>query len=178
KNENKILQLIFVARNSPEKRPEIVFDILRKLNEINFPFHWRIIGDFPEGQELENTEFTGEIHDTNRLNDLYTKSDILLLTSEREGLPMVILEAMAHKVLPISTSVGEIPELNSGPPGILLVDPGNLETVSADMVKMICGLNENRRELRSRQENCFKMVKENYSEDLFTENYRNLFRGK
>ncbi len=178
KSENKILQLIFVARNSPEKRPEIVFDILRKLNEINFPFHCRIIGDFPEGQELENTEFTGEIHDTNRLNDLYTKSDILLLTSEREGLPMVILEAMAHKVVPVSTSVGEIPELNSNLPGILLVDTGDQENVSAEMVKIICRLNENRRELQSRQENCFKFVKDNYSEDRFAENYRNLFHGQ
>lgn len=176
KNENEILQLIFVARNSSEKRPEIVFDILKKLNEKNIPYYCRIVGDFPEGQKLENTEFTGEIHDSTKLNNLYAQSDILLLTSEREGLPMVILEAMAHKVLPVSTSVGEIPELNSDLPGILLVDPRHHTRVSADMVKIICRLNENRNELQTRQQNCFQLVKNNYSDHRFAENYRNLFR--
>ncbi len=178
KNANPVLQLIFVARNSPEKRPEIVFHILRQLNEKNFPFHCRIVGDFPEEPELENVEFTGEIHNAELLQELYRQSDILLLTSDREGLPMVILEAMAHKVLPLTTAVGEIPELKNGELGILLVGACNPETVSAEMINTICRLNENRLELQIRQDNCYNLVKDNYSEADFVENYRNLFRRK
>lgn len=176
KPKNNILQIVFVARNSPEKRPEIVFEILRRLNQDGIPFQCTIVGDFDQlNLQIDYAKFTGEIHNKATLQNVYLNSDVLLLTSEREGLPMVILEAMAHQVLPISTAIGEISELKRAEPGIILSESLEPEAVISEMLKIIRHLNENKSELRIRQKNCYHTVKENYSTEKFTDSYRKLF---
>jgi len=52
---------------------------------------------------------------------LLRRADILVLPSQGEGLPMSILEALAHKVAVIATPVGSIPELiEDGKTGLLI----------------------------------------------------------
>jgi glycosyltransferase involved in cell wall biosynthesis len=52
--------------------------------------------------------------------ELYRAMDLFVLSSLREGLPNVILEAMAMEVPVVSTSVGGIPELiQDGRTGLL-----------------------------------------------------------
>ncbi len=53
---------------------------------------------------------------------LYAGIDVLLHPSEREGLPMVILEAMAAGLAIASSPVGEIPRVLEGDVGVLLQD--------------------------------------------------------
>ncbi|WP_102145651.1 glycosyltransferase family 4 protein [Mycobacterium hubeiense] len=63
--------------------------------------------------------------DADGRNELLCRADIFVLPSHDEGLPMAILEAMAHGVVPLSTPVGGIPEaITDGVDG-LLVPPGN-----------------------------------------------------
>lgn len=57
--------------------------------------------------------------------DAFASADILVLPSYSEGMPLVILEAMARGVPTICTAVGAIPEIvENGVTGIL-VQPGN-----------------------------------------------------
>ena len=82
-------------------------------------------------------EFLGEL-DRDRVAALLMESDVLVLPSKDEGLPMVILEAMAAGIPVISSkSVGAIPDVvRDGETG-LLVPPGDPEALSAAILRLM-----------------------------------------
>ncbi|GGG61697.1 glycosyltransferase family 4 protein [Epilithonimonas arachidiradicis] len=111
KQKNKKLKIIFVSRNSHEKRPEIFFEIAQRCFDRSIPVEFLLIGDFDKNiKHTENMIIIGSIKEKDMLNFYYQQSDLILITSYREGFPMVLLEAMAYGTVPISTDVGEISE--------------------------------------------------------------------
>ncbi|WP_456661768.1 glycosyltransferase family 4 protein [Bradyrhizobium sp. LB13.1] len=69
--------------------------------------------------------------------ELLSKTDVLVLPSFAENLPMVILEAFAHGIPVISTPVGAIPEVvESGRNGIL-VPVGDVDALCAALDRLI-----------------------------------------
>ena len=58
------------------------------------------------------------------------KSDIFILPSYAEGLPIAILEAMAAKLPVISTSVGSIPEVIKEKINGYLIKPGDYKALA------------------------------------------------
>jgi glycosyltransferase involved in cell wall biosynthesis len=66
---------------------------------------------------------------------LLSAADAFVMSSMSEGLPMVLLEAMAAHVPCVATAVGGIPELLSGDAGIL-VEPGAPLELAAAMRKL------------------------------------------
>ncbi|MBR0931015.1 glycosyltransferase family 4 protein [Bradyrhizobium diazoefficiens] len=69
--------------------------------------------------------------------ELLSRTDVLVLPTFAENLPMVILEAFAHGVPVVSTPVGAIPEvIQSGRNG-LLVPVGDVEALVAAIDQMI-----------------------------------------
>ncbi|MBW2739568.1 MAG: glycosyltransferase family 4 protein [Deltaproteobacteria bacterium] len=68
----------------------------------------------------------------------------LVLPSYGEGLPMAILEAMAHGRMVIATRVGAIPELIRNQVDGLLLDPGDIHTLA----RHLAFINRNRDRLR------------------------------
>jgi glycosyltransferase involved in cell wall biosynthesis len=61
--------------------------------------------------------------------DILRALDLLILSSDREGLPMVLLEALSMGVVVVARAVGGIPEvIQNGVNGILVdsVDPRGL----------------------------------------------------
>jgi glycosyltransferase involved in cell wall biosynthesis len=65
------------------------------------------------------------------------QTDMLVLPSYAENLPMVILEAFAHGVPVISTPVGAIPEVVIPERNGLLVDPGDVPALAAAIRRLI-----------------------------------------
>ncbi len=61
--------------------------------------------------------------------DLYAASDVLILSSRSEGLPMVVLEAAAAGLPIVATAVGDVPDVLAGGAG-LLVRPGHPSTLA------------------------------------------------
>jgi glycosyltransferase involved in cell wall biosynthesis len=54
---------------------------------------------------------------------MYARAHVLVLTSESEGFPKVIAEAMAFGCIPIATAVGAIPEMLNHGECAFLTDP-------------------------------------------------------
>lgn len=97
----------FVGRNSQEKRPELFFDIVRKLNS-----KAKVIGDnfeiyrndFPKVTYFENCNVPEIIREE------FSTISLLIVSSSREGFPLVIMEAMELGIPVIATDVGNISE--------------------------------------------------------------------
>lgn len=90
-----------------------------------------LVGEGPERSRLEHladqlggppglVRFTGHRDD---VPDLLAAADAVVITSMTEGLPYVLLEAVAAGTPVVTTSVGAIPEL-FGDGGVVLLPPG------------------------------------------------------
>lgn len=70
-------------------------------------------------------------------DELLRESDVLVLPSRAENLPMVILEAFAHGVPVVSTPVGAIPEVVEHGRNGLLVAPGDVSALAEALRRFI-----------------------------------------
>lgn len=189
KPQNSIKRAIFVARHSEEKRCELLLDIAKECLYQKLPIKFFIVGDFSDNfTQLENVKILGVLSKT-ELNQLYHNADFILVTSWREGLPMVILEAMAYGVIPISTIVGEITScITHRENGILIPDKSieyytqkgeryNQEYIKTreTFIKELKYLIENDTlsVWNMLSQNAYNTVKHNYSTNAFNQSYRN-----
>ena len=110
--------LIIVARFDPIKRLDNFIEIVNRV-KLRIPsIKAVIVGDGPLKESLvekvktlnlnENIYFSGYTLDVHKY---YTDSKICILTSEREGLPMTILEAMGTGLPCVVSNVGDIKDL-------------------------------------------------------------------
>ena len=82
------------------------------------PSHLIVVGDGPElsdsiilAKHLEIEKCVNFELARIELDDYYKVSDIFVMTSEVEGFPVALAEAMHHGVVPVCTKTGGIPEL-------------------------------------------------------------------
>ena len=106
--------IVFVGRLTEEKG---VFELARALDYLSNEMAVVFVGDGPAKEKLKrNPEFnnrlflTGEV-DNKRVRDYLFASDVFALPSYTEGMPTVVIEAIALKIPVICTAVGGIPEL-------------------------------------------------------------------
>ena len=67
---------------------------------------------------------------------LYDNADILVICSDTEGIPFVLLEAMERGIVVIATRVGGIPEIITDGENGLLVDPGDFEGMADSLERL------------------------------------------
>lgn len=83
-----------------------------------------------------SVDFLGWIKKEDR-SGVYGSADVFCLPSYNEGLPMVVLEAMAHALPVVCTPVGGLPDLiQSGTNGIF-VQPGNTNEIAAALLSLL-----------------------------------------
>ncbi len=97
----------FVGRNSPEKRPELFFEIVKKLN-----LKAKIIGDNFDvyKRDFPNVNYFENCNDSKIIRNQFSEISLLIVCSDREGFPLVIMEAMELGIPVIATDVGSISE--------------------------------------------------------------------
>ena len=88
-----------------------------------------------ELQLINKVSFTGLLQGQ-ELADELSSGDFLVLSSNYENMPVVILEALASGLPVVSTNVGGIKEMIDDTKGIL-VEPRNKEALAVAMIKMI-----------------------------------------
>lgn len=104
-----------------------------------------------------NIECVGWI-DINKKKKLLKESSVLVLPSYNEGLPMAILEAMSAGKAIISTTVGAIPEVIDDMENGILIEAGDIESLSIAIEQII----SNKNLLQQISINNIKKIKEQY----------------
>jgi glycosyltransferase involved in cell wall biosynthesis len=103
-------RLLFVGRLAVQKNVDL---LLRALDGISEQFETVLVGDGElEGElkaltkklHLQNVRFHGRA-DGPDLIDLFRQADLFVLPSEREGMPLVLLEAMAMGLPTVATDI-------------------------------------------------------------------------
>ncbi|MEP7319231.1 MAG: glycosyltransferase family 4 protein [Panacibacter sp.] len=110
---NEKLEVVFIGRGSPQKRADRTAAIAKKMHEANDPVHFSFVGDV---ENIINTtdypycRFYGNVKDNELMKRIYEQSDVLILTSAFEGLPLVVMTMMAYGKVILSTAVNGIPD--------------------------------------------------------------------
>ena len=121
------LRLLFVGRLSAQKRLE---RLVRALPLVSAPVRLEVVGEGEDRAKheslvaelgLQNVTFRGALRG-NDLLQAYQEADVFVLPSEREGMPLVLLEAMASGLPVVGSDVAGIRELVLGT-GILVEAP-------------------------------------------------------
>lgn len=81
-------------------------------------------------EELKLGDFVHCIGERSDIEELLHQCDVVVMSSKREGFPMVLLEAMSSGIPCISTNVGAVPQLISEGSGIV-VPPEDSEALAA-----------------------------------------------
>ena len=140
-----------------------------------------IVGDGPMRRELEALATTLEIHDQVSFHGhrddgaaIIAGLDALVLCSDHEGLPMVVLEALAVETPVVAHAVGGIPDaLDAGNCGILVdeQDPARIATAIRD-------LRTDPGQRRQMTQAGLQRVVSRYSIDATASEYSRLYRQK
>lgn len=114
------IRTVTVGRLSPEKGHAGLLEAFAVLAKDHPAARLRLVGSGPEEQALQalsrslgivgQVEFVGRLSESEALAEI-SRSDILVLPSLMEGLPVVLMEAMALGVPVIASQVAGIPEL-------------------------------------------------------------------
>lgn len=179
KGAGRELNVIYVGRNGEEKRVHIVGRIARLCYEHKLPLSFTLIGDVLSTIRIDDRrfcKFTGEVVDYEKLSAIYRNADIILLTSRSEGFPMVIMEAMAHGVVPICTNVGGIDvHISHSLNGFLVSGDMNEENMAIAFMRILEKLQTDRQFFHKISVAAYSHSKEFFSGAAFRRNYRSLF---
>jgi glycosyltransferase involved in cell wall biosynthesis len=114
---------LFAGRDAPEKRLHLIYNIAREAHKLNLPVEFTFAGSLEASKPKDAVnlgKFVGIIEAGSAMHKVVAKHDIILLTSSREGLPIIMLEGMALGLVPIVTPVGDIPIYIDETNGVLL----------------------------------------------------------
>lgn len=134
-----------VGRLQPEKGFDLLIESTSKLLEQGMTFNLIIAGDGPERDRLEalihGRGQAGRIRLLGHCSEtiaLYQAVDVFVLSSLREGLPNVLLEAMALEVPVAATRVGGVPRLVRHEDNGLLFPAGDQQALTDAMARLLC----------------------------------------
>jgi glycosyltransferase involved in cell wall biosynthesis len=130
------LEILCVGRMVPAKGQRILLEAVARLVEEGRSVRLRLIGDGPDRAALEqfaatrgiarHTSFEGAVNQE-RIRAFYAGADVFALPSFAEGIPVVLMEAMAMEIPCVSTRIHGIPELIRDGVDGLLVAPSDVD---------------------------------------------------
>jgi glycosyltransferase involved in cell wall biosynthesis len=139
-------RLLYVGRLAPEKGIPVLIESLAGLKEQGYEFELVLAGDGPERASLtemveaaglgDRVIFAGYIEQSAVVRHM-KESDVLVLPSFAEGVPVTLMEAMALGIPVISTYVGGIAELVEPGVGGQLVFPSDVEALSKAIARIL-----------------------------------------
>jgi glycosyltransferase involved in cell wall biosynthesis len=132
------------GRLAEEKGFEYLIQAVASVIDVGQPIDLWIAGEGPKRGELERLiQQTGHPEHIRLLGQLtdprvfFQACDMYVLSSLREGLPNVVLEAMALEVPVIATRIAGIPALVEDGVSGLVVDAGSSEAIRASVLRLV-----------------------------------------
>jgi colanic acid/amylovoran biosynthesis glycosyltransferase len=128
--------LLAVGRLHPVKDHVFLLQACYLLREAGLQFRCLIVGEGPERRKLEFLIHEFKIEDIvtlvghvphHEISEYYRQADLVVLTSRSEGIPLVLMEAMAHERIVLAPAITGIPELVIDGKTGFLYQPGALE---------------------------------------------------
>lgn len=126
----ELKNIIFVGHVTKAKGCEKIIEVARILCKHNFIFVGYVSDDIRKIECPSNVSFTGEV-EKSIAQKLMSDADLLLLPSDTEGFPLVVLEAMSLGLPVIASAVGAIPEMIESKGGILISSSKTSDIVEA-----------------------------------------------
>lgn len=110
---NPLLEIVYIGRGAPQKRVYLIAAIAAKMYALGLPAHFSFVGDVDkviDPNDFPFCKFYGNVNDDALMQEIYRQSDVLILTSAYEGLPLVVMYMMAYGKVVLSTAVNGIPD--------------------------------------------------------------------
>lgn len=133
---NRTFTLLAVGRLHPVKNHTFLLQACQALRERGARFRCLIVGDGPQRKHLEAlirewtledlVELAGQVP-RHEIGSYLQRSELVVLTSHSEGIPLVLMEAMAEARLVLAPRITGIPELVIDGKTGFLYSPGHLD---------------------------------------------------
>lgn len=133
-----------VGRLVPVKRVDLFLEVARQIAAKHPQVEFVIVGDGPLRDTLaqrvtelkldQRVRMTGAVQP---IAPLMSTLDVLLITSDHEGLPSVLLEALALGVAVVSRAVGGIPEVVEDGKSALLVASADASALTEQVERLL-----------------------------------------
>jgi glycosyltransferase involved in cell wall biosynthesis len=144
--EPGVFSLLCVGRLTPAKGQHLLLDAIAALHDGGERVRLHLAGDGPDRASLQRhahalgidelVEFHGALnHD--QVRDLYARCDTFVLPSFAEGIPVVLMEAMAAGLPCVSTRIAGIPELIVDGESGFLASPSSLDELTGRLRQLI-----------------------------------------
>ena len=167
----------FVGRLHPQKGIKDLLEVGERVSEIFKEVKFLVVGDGPLKnwltREIEKRNLKNNFHLLGKREDLpslYTKMQVLLLPSYREGFPNVVLEAMASGVPVVATDVGGINEIVENGKSGFIVEKGDIKSMAKHALTIL-----QERSIRERMGIHSKEKVSSFSMERMAKETRNLY---
>lgn len=161
--------VLCAARLAAPKRVDLLLDGWARVPEAVL----LVAGDGPDrealgrrAQQLPRVRMLGDRRDVGRL---LAAADLLVLPSDREGLPMSVLEAMAAGVPVVASAVGGLAALD--PAAVTLVPPGRADLLAGAVAGLLA--DDRRRQAQAGQATA--LVDRRFSSERMWHAYESLY---
>jgi glycosyltransferase involved in cell wall biosynthesis len=144
--EPAVFRVIFVGRLAPVKAQRILIQACARLVSSSWQLQLHLVGSGPDSASLrqfvessgmgQNVVFEGP-RNQDEVIALCRNADVFALASFGEGVPVVLMEAMAMEIPCVATWVNGIPELIRDNEDGLLVAPSDVEGLSRAIERLL-----------------------------------------
>jgi len=179
-NKKEKIRVVYVGRVSASKGVFVLLQAAIKLTEkygdqISFLF----AGDGPdraalqdavEREKLTNVTLLGHVHN---VRELLVNSDIFVLPSFYEGLPVSLMEAMACAVPVVTSRVGDVLDLVKHAYNGVLVPPRDVDSLILAIEELV----ENSDFRKNLAKNGYETIKKNYNIEKIAKQLRGIYEN-
>jgi L-malate glycosyltransferase len=175
------LTILYAGRSTEEKRVPLIAQLAKNCFDKGLPVNFIFMGDMGNAipqNLLPYCNCIGNLSNPDEIQSWYNKTAILILLSNTEGFPMVVMEAMASGCAVIATAVGDIPvHVKENINGFVLTDVFDEQKILTSAIEGITECCNNPAFLKKVSINNRKYAEDYFSNTAFHKRYAELFNA-